>query len=112
MLIRGAFMVPPDADTAARAAAALTAHMRRTGSYDVGLAALVVDFNAVALGSAESSRVSPDGFEALTIAEYARSCGITTGAARRRAREGRISAHKERGRWQVVPQPNGRARRS
>jgi hypothetical protein len=105
-------MLAVDADTAARAAAALTAHLRRTGGYDTGLAALVVDLTAVALGHGETSRVSLDGFEALTSAEYARANGITTGAARRRAREGRVAAHKERGRWRVVPQPNGRARRS
>jgi hypothetical protein len=106
-------LVAVDADTAARAAAVLTAHLRRTGSYDTGLAVLLRDLSlVVAAGHATTPPGSPDGLEALTIAEYARSCGITDNAARKRAREGRVRADKERGRWRVLPQPNGPARRS
>jgi hypothetical protein len=95
-----------DADTAGRAAAALTAHLRRDGSFDVALAALVVDLSAVALGNGSASPSSPPSSEALTIEEYSRLSGLKPGACRRRAREGRVPAVKERGKWRISPQPN------
>jgi hypothetical protein len=110
LIVRAAIVVEPE--TASRVAAILTRHLRITDSYDTGIAFLITDLTAVALGNGDASPSSPPATDALTIAQYARLIGLTPGAARKRARTGAVSARKERGRWRISPPPSVRAERS
>jgi hypothetical protein len=103
-VVRASIVVAPD--TAARAADLLTRELRRSASYDTGLAALVVDLTAVALGDDETARSWPDPDGGITVDAYARTVGLTPGAIRKRIRSGHLEARKEHGRWRIRQRQN------
>jgi hypothetical protein len=110
LIVHAAIVVSPE--TANVAAKVLVAHLRASGSYDTGLAALVADLVAVAVSDDNVSGTVTVAADWLTIRQYAALVGISPSGARERARVGRVPARKVDGRWQLLAQPNGRARRS
>jgi hypothetical protein len=105
-VVRAVIVVAPD--TAARAAAVLTTHVRATGSYDTDLAQLVVDLTAIAVASGDdgTARSWPDHDGGVTVASYAQTVGLTPGAIRKRIRSGHLPATKEHGRWRIRQRQN------